>query len=74
MQAAVKEAAPQEKRSPPQRLALWVFRIVALVTGMALFFPPANPGRISEKINEANPFVWHREWWGALRMQEFEIE
>ena len=54
MQAAVKEAAPQEKLSPPQRIALWVFRIVALVTGMALFFPPANPGRISEKINEAS--------------------
>ncbi len=54
MQAAVRGAVPQEKLSLPQRAALWVFRIVALVTAIALFFPPANPGRISEKINEAS--------------------
>lgn len=34
-----------------RRLPLWIFRIVALVAGIAVFFPPVNPGRISEKIN-----------------------
>ena len=34
-----------------RRLPLWVFRIAALLAGIAMFFPPANPGRISEKIN-----------------------
>ena len=42
-----------ERYSPGERLALWIFRMTALVTGMALFFPPANPGRISGKINQA---------------------
>ena len=36
-----------------QKAVLWIFRLAALLAGMALFFPPANPGRISEKINEA---------------------
>ena len=36
-----------------RRIPLWIFRIVTLVTGLALFFPQANPGRISEKINDA---------------------
>ena len=34
-------------------LPLWIYRLAALITGMAMFFPPVNPGRISEKINEA---------------------
>ena len=34
-------------------LPLWIFRVVALTAGMAMFFPPANPGRISGKINQA---------------------
>ena len=54
--------------------------IVAFVTdayGEDHFLDGVYPGfnmEISKVINEANPFVWHREWWGPLRMQEFEIE
>lgn len=54
--------------------------IVAFLTdafGEDHFLDGVYPGfylEISEKINDANPFVWHREWWGALRMKEFEIE
>ena len=44
---------PEEKQSPGQRAALWAFRAAALAAGLAMFFPPANPGRVSEKINEA---------------------
>ena len=43
----------KEKQGIGQKAMLWIFRTAALVTGMAMFFPPANPGRISEKINEA---------------------
>ena len=42
---------PQNSSAP--KAVLWLFRLTALVTGMAVFFPPVNPGRISEKINEA---------------------
>ncbi len=42
-----------EKQGIGQKAALWIFRATALTAGMAMFFPPANPGRISEKINEA---------------------
>lgn len=54
--------------------------IVAFVTdayGEDQFLDGVYPGfymEISKKINEANPNVWHREWWGALRLPEFEIE
>lgn len=54
--------------------------IVAFLTdafGEDHFLDGVYPGfymEISEKINEANPYVWHREWWGPLRLQEFEIE
>lgn len=47
LQAAGKE------RGFGQKAALWIFRAAALAAGMAMFFPPANPGRVSEKINEA---------------------
>ena len=53
MEAAAKRKAPVDALPVGQRLPLWIFRSVALLAGMALFFPPANPGRISEKINEA---------------------
>ena len=43
----------RERSSAGERIPLWIFRIAALITGMALFFPPANPGRISGKINQA---------------------
>lgn len=43
-----------EKQGFGQKAALWVFRAAALLAGMAMFFPPANPGRISEKINQAS--------------------
>ena len=42
-----------EHRSAGEKAMLWLFRLAALLAGMALFFPPANPGRISEKINAA---------------------
>ena len=49
-------SAPQrvlqgESMSLGRRLPLWIFRGAALLAGIAMFFPPANPGRISEKIN-----------------------
>ena len=49
-------SAPQrvlqgESISLGRRLPLWIFRGAALLAGIAMFFPPANPGRISEKIN-----------------------
>ena len=54
MTGNVKAAHPAEERQGAgSRAALWVFRLAALISGMALFFPPANPGRISEKINAA---------------------
>ena len=54
MERTVKAGQPaEETQSFLQRALLWVFRAAALITGMAMFFPPANPGRISEKINEA---------------------
>ena len=54
--------------------------IVAFLTdalGEDHFLDGVYPGfylEISQKINDANPFVWHRDWWGSLRLQEFEIE
>lgn len=53
MNAAANVLPQGEKMSLGRRLPLWVFRIVALLAGIAMFFPPANPGRISEKINES---------------------
>ena len=54
MKGTARDAAPAEERQGfGQKAALWLFRLTALVAGMAMFFPPANPGRISEKINEA---------------------
>lgn len=50
--AFASQRAPQgESLSLGRRLPLWVFRAAALLAGIAMFFPPANPGRISEKIN-----------------------
>ena len=50
--AFASQRAPQgERLSLGRRLPLWVFRAAALLAGIAMFFPPANPGRISEKIN-----------------------
>ena len=51
MSTAVQALPREEKVSLGRRLPLWVFRVVALLTGISVFFPPANPGRISEKIN-----------------------
>ena len=54
MQASAKPVRmTEEPLSIAQRIPLWIYRIVALLAGMALFFPPANPGRVSEKINSA---------------------
>ncbi len=54
MQASAKPVRmAEEPQSVAQRIPLWIYRIVALVAGMALFFPPVNPGRVSEKINSA---------------------
>ena len=51
MVSASQPAAQGERLSLGRRLPLWVFRVSALLAGIAMFFPPANPGRISEKIN-----------------------
>ena len=53
MEASVGKTLPVEKKPVGRRLPLWIFRVVALIAGMAMFFPPVNPGRISEKINES---------------------
>ena len=55
MQASIQRSAgpAEEAQTLAQRIPLWVFRLIALITGLALFFPPVNPGRVSEKINEA---------------------
>ena len=54
MELSVKTGQPAEEReSFGQKAVLWIFRAAALAAGMAMFFPPANPGRITEKINEA---------------------
>lgn len=54
MEGTVKAGLPAgERQGILQKAALWIFRVAALAAGMAIFFPPANPGRISEKINEA---------------------
>ena len=54
MEGSVKAGYPAaEKQGTGQKAVLWIFRAAALAAGMAMFFPPANPGRISEKINEA---------------------
>lgn len=47
-----KRIVPQEEKlSLSRALPLWIFRGTALFACFLLFFPPANPGRISEKIN-----------------------
>ncbi len=51
MVSASQHAPQGESISLGRRLPLWVFRVSALLAGIAMFFPPANPGRISEKIN-----------------------
>ena len=51
MEATYRE--PAKRESLRTRVPLWVYRAAALVAGLALFFPPLNPGRISGKINEA---------------------
>ena len=51
MVSAPQRALQGEDMPLSRRLPLWVFRIAALLAGIAMFFPPANPGRISEKIN-----------------------
>ncbi len=43
----------EQRERTGRRLSLWIFRVIALLAGMAVVFPPANPGRVSEKINEA---------------------
>ena len=55
MEGTVKPGKPTLKsQSLGQKVALWIFRVTALLAVMAMFFPPANPGRISGKINEAS--------------------
>lgn len=55
MEESVKSGYPAaERQGPGQKVSLWIFRIAALTAGMAMFFPPANPGRVSEKINAAS--------------------
>ena len=51
MVSAPQRALQGEDMPLSRRMPLWVFRIAALLAGIAMFFPPANPGRVSEKIN-----------------------
>ena len=51
MVSASQRAQRSESMNLSRRLPLWVFRLSALLAGIAMFFPPANPGRVSEKIN-----------------------
>ncbi len=53
MDATIKRnrALQEERLSPARTIPLWIFRGTALLACFMLFFPPANPGRISEKIN-----------------------
>ncbi|MBR3017599.1 MAG: sugar ABC transporter permease [Clostridia bacterium] len=51
MSTAIQALPREERESLGRRLPLWVFRAAALLAGISVFFPPANPGRISEKIN-----------------------
>ncbi len=54
MQGTAKAGIPAaERQSAGLKAPLWLFRLTALAAGMAIFFPPVNPGRISEKINSA---------------------
>ena len=51
MEASVRKTLPGDNTPVVRRLPLWIFRAAALIAGVAVFFPPVNPGRISEKIN-----------------------
>ena len=53
MEGRLPVTAKAERGSPVRQVPLWIFRIAALIAGLAIFFPPVNPGRISEKINES---------------------
>ena len=54
MQGTAKHGLPAgEQLRIGQRIPLWIFRLTALIAGVAIFFPPVNPGRVSEKINDA---------------------
>ncbi len=53
MEASVHKTIHAGGPSLGRRLPLWIFRSAALIAGLAVFFPPVNPGRISEKINES---------------------
>ena len=53
MEASVHKTIHAGGASLGRRLPLWIFRSAALIAGLAVFFPPVNPGRISEKINES---------------------
>ena len=48
-----KSAQNPQQVSAGERIPLWIFRMAALIAGMAVFFPPVNPGRVSGKINQA---------------------
>ena len=53
MEGRLPVTAKAERGSPVRQVPLWIFRAAALIAGLAIFFPPVNPGRISEKINES---------------------
>ena len=75
MEGTVKAALPAEERQGfGRRIPLWIFRLAALITGMAMFFPPANPGRVSEKINEASSLFTTGVSRGTITNSEGEEE
>ena len=52
MQATVSPKARQARMPLRQALPYWIHRALILFTGLLIFFPQANPGRISLKISE----------------------
>ncbi len=52
MQATVSPKVRQARVPLRQALPYWIHRVLILFTGLLIFFPQANPGRISLKISE----------------------
>ncbi len=55
MQASAKKTyAAEDSQAIPQRIPLWIYRLVALAAGMAIFFPdPLNPAYVTTKISKS---------------------
>ena len=38
-------------QTKPEKVSLWILRILAVLVLLMIFFPPFNPGRISTQIS-----------------------